>query len=71
MIANVVESIAKMTLVPSVEKTKGNVFDLHNTVVVDELVRKYRKISPLLGKIEGIIDHQSTLRSVKEGFSIR
>ena len=37
----------------------------HCNNIVEELVRKYKTIPQLLGKIEGIIEHKNTLKSPK------
>jgi dynein heavy chain len=73
MIAGVVESIATAGLVPyPKDRFSEDVLDMqefldylekHNAAVVQELVRKYRTVGQLLGKIEGIIEHKNTLRS--------
>src|SRR5437868_5781326 len=36
-----------------------------NAATVEDLVRKYKTIGPLLGKIEGIIEGKNTLKSSK------
>lgn len=73
MIESVVESIATAVLVPfPAERTNEDILDMqefldflekHNSATVQELVRKYKTIGQLLGKIEGIIEHKNTLKS--------
>jgi dynein heavy chain len=73
MIASVVESMATAVLVPLDKKPLDDfaldlqefleTMEKQNALTIEDLVRKYKTIGPLLGKIEGIIEHKNTLRS--------
>lgn len=73
MIQAVIDSIGVAEFIPTFQ-IEGTTIDMQefletiekqHKLAMEELVKKYKTIPPLLGKIEGIIEQTNTLRSAK------